>query len=259
MTAHIQKFDRLVQEALAQDFSGWDFSYLRGRHEDSPLPWEYRQYVLDKLPSATRLLDMGTGGGEFLAALPLPAITYATEAHPPNVPIATNRLEPLGVRVVAITDDATLPFDDGQFDLIINRHEAYSEDEVFRLLSPGGFFLTQQVGGDNEFELNQFLTGHVPEHRTQHLSASVARLEEAGFQVVTQHEAFPPAYFYDIGAVVYYLKVISWQIEDFSVERYRDQLLTLHQHIQGYGSFRTTEHRFYIEAVKARKHASFTK
>jgi hypothetical protein len=36
-------FDQLADEALAQDFSGWDFSWLHGRwHEEEP-SWNYRQ------------------------------------------------------------------------------------------------------------------------------------------------------------------------------------------------------------------------
>jgi len=30
---------------------------------------------------------------------------------------------------------------------VINRHESFSASEVFRVLKPGGIFVTQQVGG----------------------------------------------------------------------------------------------------------------
>ncbi|MNJ78400.1 hypothetical protein D3C77_761450 [compost metagenome] len=32
---------------------------------------------------------------------------------------------------------------------MINRHEAYSVQELNRILKPGGLFITQQVGGQN--------------------------------------------------------------------------------------------------------------
>jgi SAM-dependent methyltransferase len=78
---------------------------------------------------------------------PFPELAYATEAYAPNVPVAKKRLEPLGVRVTAIDDDDSLPFDDAGFDLVLNKHESFSPAEVRRILRPGGTFLTQQVGG----------------------------------------------------------------------------------------------------------------
>jgi SAM-dependent methyltransferase len=38
-----------------------------------------------------------------------------------------------------------LPFADGAFDLAINRHESFRGDEAYRVLAPGGTFLTLQV------------------------------------------------------------------------------------------------------------------
>jgi SAM-dependent methyltransferase len=143
-------FDQFVAEALAQDFSGWDFSWLHGRwYEENP-PWAYEALAAEEKDRANSLLDMGTGGGEFLASLaPLPAHTVATESYPPNIPIARARLEPLGVEVVTFTDDKALPLESDQFDLIINRHESYSLPELNRLLKPGGRFFTQQVGSQD--------------------------------------------------------------------------------------------------------------
>jgi hypothetical protein len=50
--------------------------------------------------AGTTLLDLDTGGGELLAAsAPLPRRTIATEGWAPNVPVARDRLSPLGVEV----------------------------------------------------------------------------------------------------------------------------------------------------------------
>ncbi|TWM62047.1 hypothetical protein CHCC14814_3870 [Bacillus paralicheniformis] len=48
-----------------------------------------------------------------------------------------------------------LPFESGQFDLIINKHKSYSIQEVRRILSKGG--LTQQVGGLDCQKINEKL------------------------------------------------------------------------------------------------------
>jgi SAM-dependent methyltransferase len=128
-------------------FSGWDFSYISAsrRMTSSPGAWSYASIILPLVRTAQALLDMGTGGGEFLASLqPLPSRTVATEGYPPNILVARNRLEPLGVTVWPVGDDDRLPLDDASFDLVINRHESYDAREVLRVLRPGGTFVTQQ-------------------------------------------------------------------------------------------------------------------
>lgn len=246
-------FDRLVEEALAQDFSGWDFSWLKGRWLDPRPYWDYGRIVQMKAGQVDSLLDMGTGGGEFLASLrQLPAETFATESYPPNIPVARDRLEPLGVTVVAFEDERALPLPDASFELIINRHESYWIPEVARLLKPGGTFLTQQVGDADCIELNEFLGAPLMEEPGDwSLSSERESLERAGLQVIRTEETEFETLFFDIGAVVYYLKIVEWQFPDFSVEKYRDRLLAMHQLIEEEGAFEVTSQRFLIEALMA--------
>lgn len=248
-----RKFEKLVQEALAQQFSGWDFSWIRGRYFESEPYWDYRQFVMDRMKNSRSMLDMGTGGGEFLAGLPdLPDIICATEGYPPNITIAKQRLEPLGVQVVAVQDEHALSFPDEMFDLVINRHEYYDSDELFRILKPGGIFLTQQVGPRNCVELNQYLGAPIDANLVHwKLDQEIGALEQAGFTVLQCYEQVLESNFYDIGAVVFYLKVIEWQIEDFSVLKYEPRLRNMHQLIEQQGAFFASEHRFLIEAQKS--------
>jgi hypothetical protein len=68
-----------------QPFKGWDFSYISKRVLGQELPWDYKATVLSHMNDTTTMLDMGTGGGEFLLSLsPPPGRTYATEAYLPN-------------------------------------------------------------------------------------------------------------------------------------------------------------------------------
>ena len=246
------EFEQLVQEALNQPFEGWDFSWLRGRWYEAELTWNYRQRVQERVTSTASLLDMGTGGGEFLASLPgLPELTYATEGYAPNIPIAQERLTPLGVKVVSVTDDKLLPLPSETFGLVINRHESYYLPEVFRILQPHGIFLTQQVGPRNCIQLNQYLEAPVePEVSRWSLEQEIAALEEAGLHLLHYEEQVRDSIFYDIGAVIYYLKVIAWQIPDFSLDTYYDRLAALYRLIERQGAFYATAHRFLLEAER---------
>ncbi len=237
-----------------QPFAGWDFRHIleTGRVVMMPMSWSYASVILPLLRRAHSMLDMGTGGGEFLALLqPLPPNTSATEGYLPNVPVARQRLEPLGVTVRSFAEDAELPFEDNQFDLIINRHESYAPLELLRILQSGGLFVTQQVEGTNENELNRLLGAlEYDEFLHWNLSYVVDELSDAGFEIVRREEASPLTRFYDIGAVIYHLSALPWQIADFSVDRYCDQLFELHCliHERGYIDIETP--RFLIVARK---------
>ncbi|AAU22338.1 MULTISPECIES: class I SAM-dependent methyltransferase [Bacillus] len=233
-------------------FSGWDFSFIEdtGRMKSDLLSWSYGSMALSLIQDSESMLDMGTGGGEFLSKLgPFPSSAYATECYLPNVPVAKERLTPLGVQVVQIDDDEDLPFESGQFDLIINKHESYSVQEVRRILSKGGRFLTQQVGGLDCEEINEKLG--VPlneEFKDWDLETALKEMEKHDFKILKSREECPTQRFYDIGALVYYLKAIPWQALGFEVNQYKDELYEIHKMIEEKGYFDVTQYRFMILA-----------
>ncbi|MFA7674207.1 MAG: SAM-dependent methyltransferase, partial [Clostridia bacterium] len=70
------------QKEEKEVFTGWDFSHLDGRYERTELPWDYRSEVKKYLKREMKLLDMGTGGGEFLLTLDHPyENTTVTEGY----------------------------------------------------------------------------------------------------------------------------------------------------------------------------------
>lgn len=254
MTKAVLEFERYLREAN-EPFSGWDFGYLTetGRMVESPLPWSYASEVLHHFQGTNSMLDMGTGGGEFLSRLqPLPKHTAATEGYAPNVAIAHERLEPLGVSVHPVEDDASLPFPDNTFDLVINRHESYSPTELHRILKPGGYFITQQVGGDNDNDLNRLLGAPTnDEYAHWNLIYALDELRGAGLVIVDDAEADIFTRFYDLGSVTYYLQAVPWQIADFSTERYHSQLFELHLKIWEQGPLDIPGSRFFIVARRS--------
>lgn len=244
------RFERLVAEGEAFAMTGWDWGAFAGRYVEAPPPWDYREAVRARLPGARSLLDMGTGGGELLSELaPLPPETWATEGYAPNLPVAQARLAPLGVRVVAVGADDRLPLADGRFDLVINRHESFDAAEVRRVLRPGGVFVTQQVGGRDNWELNEALQEQVAMSYEEWDAAHVAGLlRGAGLEVLEQREAVTAGRFLDIGAVVMYLGVTPWQVPGFSVATHRGRLLALHRRVQAEGGLATGVHRLLVVA-----------
>ena len=100
---------------------GWDFSHISGRYDEADdLPWDYRAVVNAHLRPGDRLLDIDTGGGEFLLSLGHPAaLTAATEGYPPNVELCRQTLLPLGIDFREM-DDPPIPFEDARFDVVID-------------------------------------------------------------------------------------------------------------------------------------------
>ena len=96
--------------------------------------------------------------------------------------------------------------------------------------------------------LNQLLDGSPPEYERVTLDNTLWELQAAGFEVVVAREAKPAITFSDIGAIVWYLQSVPWQILGFTVEQYEGRLRKLHDQIQATGPVQSQGHVFYIEA-----------
>ncbi len=239
-------------ERANQVFTGWDFSLITGtgRMQTDCLPWSYASRLVFHMQNSKRMLDMGTGGGEFLSLMkPLPAEVYATEAYEPNIQIAKANLQPIGVKVFEIKDDSQLPFTNAYFDLIANQHDSFSANEVRRVLMKKGIFMTQQVGGLDCKEINALFD--IPlneEYSSWNLQMALNEVRENDMNIVYSQEAYPIQRFYDVGALIYYLKAIPWQVPDFEVNLYLDVLYKIHKIIQKDGYLDVTQHRFILIA-----------
>ena len=247
-------FEELVAEAESVSVDGWDFSWLDGRATEQRPSWGYQRLMGERLARANAALDIQTGGGEVLAgAAKMPPVMVATESWPPNVAKATALLHPLGAVVVADPDEPPLPFADGAFDLVTSRHPATVWwDEIARVLEPGGTYFSQHVGHASVFELVEYFLGPQPEkvRRGRHYEDESADAQAAGLDVVDLRFESLRIEFFDIGAVIYFLRKVIWMVPGFTVAEYRERLRELHDLIEAEGPFVAHSTRFLIEARK---------
>ena len=201
---------------------------------------------------ARAALDVQTGGGEVLAQIPHPPpVLVATESWRPNVEVAQRNLRRVQARVVEADSEAGLPFAAGSFDLVVSRHPTdVVWEEIARVLRPGGTYLSQQVGAGSNRELTDFMMGPTEVSQSRSARRAVADAELAGLEVIDQREQALRVEFFDVGAVVYFLRKVLWTVPGFTVEGYTGQLARLHEHIQSRGSFVSHAQRFLIEARK---------
>ena len=241
-----------MEESIAH-IHGWDFSHIDGRYtEEDDLPWDYRETILRYLNSEMKILDIDTGGGEFLLSLNHPhENTAATEGYPPNVELCRQTLRPLGIDFRPVDGKEKLPFEDCSFDMVINRHGDFNAEEIRRVLKPGGIFITQQVGAENDRELVELLCGETetpfPE---QYLDIASSQFRNAGFEILDAQECYRPIKFYDVGALVWFARIIEWEFPNFSVDTCLERLLNAQRILERNGCVEGKIHRFLLVAQK---------
>ena len=247
------KEEWLKEEKMAH-IHGWDFSHIYGRYsEEENLPWDFRTVINKYLKDNMKLLDMETGGGEFLLSLNHPKHnTSAIEGYQPNVELCKKVLLPLGIDFKEADGDEKLPFENEYFDIITNRHGAYNVTELKRVLKKDGIFITQQVGAENDRELVEMLLPKYKDlpYAEHYLNIKQQEISEQGFEILESGETFQPIKFFDTGALVWFAKIIEWEFPNFSVESHLDNLYKVHEIIESNGAVEGRIHRFYIVGKK---------
>jgi SAM-dependent methyltransferase len=249
-------YAELIAEGDAVSLDGWDFSWFEGRATEERPPWGYARLVAGRLATAQAVLDIQTGGGEVTAtalraAAARPAVLAATDSWPPNAGLAAAALAPFGGTVQLVDDEDDLPFGPEHFDLVISRHPTLALwPEIARVLQPGGCYFSQQIGPGTNRELTDFMMGPQPVDPGR--SAAVARAEaaEAGLVITDLREAALRVEFFDVGAVVHFLRKVLWTVPGFTVAGYAGPLRRMHEHIQQHGAFVSTAQRLLVEARK---------
>ena len=199
-----------------------------------------------------KILDIDTGCGEFLLSLGHPyENTAATENYPPNIELCRRTLTPLGGDFCPADGKGRLPFDDSSFHTVTNRHGDINPEEIFQVLSPGGLFITQQVGAENNLELVELLCGETelpfPE---QYLNITERKFLDAGFEILEAQECFRPIRYFDVGALVWFARIIQWEFPGFSVDANLDCLLNAQRILAWAGHIKGKIHRFFLMARK---------
>jgi SAM-dependent methyltransferase len=238
-------------------FTGWDFSYLDGRMLEGQPGWSYSSRAVELLKQSLSVVDLDTGGGERFLKLRehWPNKVIATEHYPPNFKLATERLSPFGVKVldIEITDSGPMPFADGEFDLVLNRHSGFNPNEVARILAWGGTFLTQQVHGLWAYDLLAAFDAR-PQWPDATPEKYVPRLKAASLEIVDTQEWSGQLAFTDVGAIVYYLKAVPWLVPGFSVESHLKYLLNLQRQLENNETLTFVARKYLIEAYKTEIH-----
>ncbi|MFC7241055.1 class I SAM-dependent methyltransferase [Catellatospora aurea] len=250
----MRSFEELLVEGANAPVDGWDFGWFAGRATEQRPSWGYARLLAERAGTATAVLDVQTGGGEVYAevlarAAHRPATAAATESWPPNLALARRNLAPLGVTVAEAADGAALPFPDASFDLVASRHPTVTNwAETARVLAPGGHYLSQQIGAGSMRELSEFFLGPVDPGTGRLPQTLAAEAQAAGLTVTDLRPQALRTEFYDVAAVIVFLRKVIWTVPGFSVERHHDRLVAMDARIRADGPFVAHSQRFLLAA-----------
>ena len=84
----------------------------------------------------------------------------------------------------------------------------------------------------------------------QYLKITKDRFSQTGFEILEGQECFRPIRFYDVGALVWFARIIQWEFPDFSVDRCLDRLVQAQHLLDQSGVIKGSIHRFLLVARK---------
>ncbi|NDJ75291.1 MAG: class I SAM-dependent methyltransferase [Chloroflexi bacterium] len=229
------------------DRTGWDFS--RVKDDRDPVPWEYEAVVRRYVRPGQHVLDIGTGGGErFIALAEYFGTGIGVDISANMVATAQHNL-PVGLRSklsFAVMPAQKLEFAAETFDVVLNRHAALRVEEVIRVLKPGGYFITQQVGAHNMANIcARFGCGPGGEYaigEAEMVSDWAAIFRAWGCVIRARAEYDVPYYFRDVESLLFVLKAVSIP-QDFDIDAHWqavDEIVAVHTTPRG---IETNEHR----------------
>ncbi len=114
-----------------------------------------------------------------------------------------------------------------------------------------GIFITEQVDAQNDRKLVKLLLGDIdlpfPE---QYLDIISKKFKNIGFDIVRAEEEFRPIKFYDIGALVWFARIIEWEFPNFSVDKCLNNLYKAQEIVEEQGSVDNKIHRILLVCMK---------
>ena len=128
---------------------GWDFSKISRRKKTVGKEYNHLEIIKKYVNKKTKILDIGTGGGEKLLKIaPYANEAYGIDKSVSMIKTARNNLKKSGLKNVKLilADSNNIPFNDEYFDVVFCIHAPFEVKEVKRVLKNNGIFITLQVG-----------------------------------------------------------------------------------------------------------------
>ena len=130
-----------------QKLGNWDFDRF-GIHTRSLTDWDLYEILRSVSTPDSKILDLGTGGGEkLLANYPECAEILGTDYSPEMIRTANENLEKSGRKNISfrVMDNHRMDVPEEYFDIVVARHTTTDPEQIRKALKPGGYFLVRGV------------------------------------------------------------------------------------------------------------------
>ena len=243
-------FEELVAEGAAVPLEGWDFSWFDGRATEERPPWGYARLMGERMAGAAARSTSRPGAARCWPPWSGRGRSWSPPSRGRRTPPSPARgLRPLGAHVVMVADAPTLPFADASFDLVVSRHPiVVLWEEIARVLRRGGTYLSQQIGPGSNRELRDFMMGPQPVNPSRSPERARAAVAAAGLVLVDLRACALRVEFFDVAAVVHFLRKVHWTVPGFTPEAYDAPLRAVHELIRRDGVFVSRAQRLLVEA-----------
>lgn len=134
--------------------------------------------------------------------------------------------------------------------VILSRGPLWDLSEIWRALKPGGFFLTECVGGEDSRALANFLLPGSHPASTVNLENQLPRMEQAGFRVMYRNQAYPAVRFDSMEELLRFIALFPQRFPGFSKAACEEKLKELETRLDARGFLENREHRFILIGKK---------
>jgi ubiquinone/menaquinone biosynthesis C-methylase UbiE len=248
---------RAIHDA-AGDVEGWDFRGAEPVPETEPWDWDLQ--VRAHVTPTSRVLDIGTGGGEvFREYAGAFALGLGVDRNYERIGVAQRKTPEANLHF-AVMDGGMLAVRRESIDTILARCADYDPIEVYRVLRPGGVFITLQMAEhDTQNVFDAFRWRSYGRHwramfDSQALTyrtslEAAADFQDLGCTEIRYEEYDVTQHFRDVASLVLFLKA-SPLPERFDPEQHYEALASLVSAWSGEKGIETNAHRELLVVTK---------
>ncbi len=143
------------EKEFYEEIKDWDFSKFEIETE-SLTKWDLYEILNELATKDSRILDLGTGGGEkLLKYFPQAKEILGTDCSEGMIETAKNNLERSGRKDITfkIMDNLNMNVPDDYFDIVVARNTITDSKQIYKCLKKGGYLLLAGVDKDDCWSL----------------------------------------------------------------------------------------------------------
>ena len=138
---------KINEKEYYEEIKDWDFSMYE--IESVKLTnWDLYEILKEVTTKESKILDLGTGGGEkLLRSFPECAEIIGTDYSPEMIKTAKKNLEKSGRKNITfrLMDNLKMDVEDNYFDVVVARNTVTDPKQIIKCLKPGGYLLIRGV------------------------------------------------------------------------------------------------------------------